>query len=413
MDSLRLEKYAKALLKVGVNVQPGETVLVETDTNGLELAREIARQGYAMGAKSVVVKAVDPEIQHIQALNESPEALIVLPDWERENLDFYLRDPKTCHIVIWPSYPTLNNDVPDEQMMAQSHARNELRNVARKHLHAGTLKWVGSVYPNMNWAKAVYPELSDEEAFKHLEDDLCAMMYVDAESDPIENWNKHCANLSARSKWLNDHNFKTLHFTSELGTDITMDLVEGHIWEGANDMGESNLDPYVANMPTQEVFTDPDYRTVNGIAYASFPLMISGKLVKDFWICFENGRAVDCGASQNVEFLKNVLYENERTRYLGEVALVSKQSPIRQMNRVYFNGLIDENAACHLAFGQSFASNIKNGSTMSEEELLAHGVNNANSHHDFMVGTEELKVVGIKHDGTEVVIMEHGDFTMN
>ena len=298
-------------------------------------------------------------------------------------------------------------------MMAQSFARNELRNVARKYLHKGTLKWVATVYPNQNWANAVYPDCSEEEAYQKLEDAICAMMYVDEESDAVENWKKHCENLSARSTWLNNHNFKSLHITSELGTDITIGLVKGHIWEGANDMAESDLDPYCANMPTQEVFTDPDYRTVNGIAYASFPLMISGKLVKDFWIRFENGRAVDCGASENVEFLKNVLYENERTRYLGEVALVSKQSPIRQMNCVFMNGLIDENAACHLAFGQSFSSNIQGGTLMSDEELLENGVNVASSHHDFMIGTEETKIVGIKEDGSEVVIMEHGDFTMN
>ena len=178
-------------------------------------------------------------------------------------------------------------------------------------------------------------------------------------------------------------------------------------------MGSSKVsEPYVANMPTEEIFTDPDYRTVNGIAYASFPLMMSGKLVTDFSITFKDGKAVDCYASNNEELLRDALFKNEHSRCLGEVALVSKYSPIKQMDTVFFNGLIDENAASHLAFGTSFPSNIKGGSEMSTEELLAHGVNVATNHNDFMIGTLETKIVGTTYDGKEVVIMEHGDFVI-
>ena len=311
------------------------------------------------------------------------------------------------------SYPTLNNDVPSEKLLAKGYSSNEVRNVVRKHIHAGTLKWTGTVCASMDWAKTLYPELTDEDAFLKLEDDICKMMRVDDETDPVENWKQHCNEMHEVSTKLNDYNFKSLHITSELGTDITMDLVKGHIWTSAADMGDSLVsEPYVANMPTEEIFTDPDYRSVNGIAYASFPLMMSGKLVTDFSITFKDGKAVDCHASNNEELLRDALFKNEGTRRLGEVALVSKKSPIKQMDRVFYNGLIDENAACHLAFGQSFSSNIKGGAKMSEEELLANGVNVATSHNDFMIGTLDTKVVGTTYDGKEVVIMEHGDFVI-
>lgn len=412
MNEIRRQKYAKALLQIGVNLQKGQILLLQTCTDALELAREVTKQAFEMGAKDVIVHIDDAEINHLRALYCDEETLRDVPEWKKESLDYYLRQD-CVQMGLMASYPTLNNDVPSEKLLAQGYSSNEVRNVVRKHIHAGTLKWTGTVHPSMNWAKKLYPELSDEDAYLKLDDALCKMMRVDDETDPVENWHEHCASMAKISKKLNDYNFKSLHITSELGTDITMDLVKDHIWTSAADMGSSKVsEPYVANMPTEEIFTDPDYRTVNGIAYASFPLMMSGKLVTDFSITFKDGYAVDCAASDNVELLKDALFKNDHTRLLGEVALVSKKSPIKQMDQIFYNGLIDENAACHLAFGTSFPSNIKGGAEMSTEELLAAGVNVATSHNDFMIGTPETKIVGITYDGQEVVIMEHGDFVI-
>lgn len=412
MNEVRRQKYARALLEVGVNLQKGQILLLQTCTDALELAREVTKQAFLMGAKDVIVHIDDAEINHLRALYADEETLREVPEWKKESLDYYLRQD-SVQMGLMASYPTLNNDVPSEKLLAQNYSSNEVRNVVRKHIHAGTLKWTGTVHPSMNWAKALYPELSDEDAYLKLDDALCKMMRVDDETDPVENWHQHCAQMAKISKKLNDYNFKSLHITSELGTDITFELVKDHIWTSAADMGSSKVsEPYVANMPTEEIFTDPDYRTVNGIAYASFPLMMSGKLVTDFSITFKDGKAVDCYASNNEELLRDALFKNEHSRCLGEVALVSKYSPIKQMDTVFFNGLIDENAACHLAFGTSFPSNIKGGSEMSTEELLAHGVNVATNHNDFMIGTLETKIVGTTYDGKEVVIMEHGDFVI-
>ncbi len=406
------EKLALALLRIGVNIQPGQTLVLQTNTEAIELAREVTKQAFAMGAKDVVVHLEDPYIEHTRALHCSEETLLEVPQWKKDSLDYYL-SKNSVQMGINCSYPTLNEDVPSNKLLAQNTAKNEVRNVVRKYIHDGTLKWVGTAQPSMNWAKTLYPGLSDEDAFMKLDSQICEMMRVNEDSCPVDNWIQHCEDMAKISKKLNEYNFKSVRITTELGTDITMDLVKDHIWTSAADMGSSKVsEPYVANMPTEEIFTDPDYRTVNGIAVASFPLMMSGKLVTDFSITFKDGKAVDCSASNNVDLLKDALFKTEFTRQLGELALVSKHSPIKKMNQVFYNGLIDENAACHLAFGSSFPSNIKNGANMSKEELLAAGVNVATSHHDFMIGTEETVVVGTTIDGQEVVVMEHGEFVI-
>lgn len=411
MKQILTEKLARVLLQVGVNLKEGETVLLQTDTNSLSLAREITKQAFELGARDVQVRIDDPYINYERIKGASSEVLAEASEWEKESIDSVLRDGKGVQLGLMVTYPDLYNDLDTDKLLAFAKMKNDLRNIVRNYIHKGVLKWTGTIYPNLEWARKVYPELSDDEAYKTLEEAICLMMRVDEDSDPVENWKRHCEELSVRSAKLNDYNFKSLHITSELGTDIRMDLVKGHIWCSAGEMGEQKVNaPYVANMPTEEVFTDPDFRSVNGIAYASFPLIMSGKLVKDFWIRFENGEAVDCGASENVDVLKDALFKDETTRRLGEVALVSKQSPIRKLGRVFYNGLIDENAACHLAFGASFPDCVRGGTDMSEEELKDLGVNFSVSHDDFMIGSDDIKVVGITHDGKEVSIMEHGDF---
>lgn len=406
-----MEKYADVLVKIGLNIQKGQYLLLQCGTDQIELARVVGEKALQAGAKDVHVSISDPYIDRIRGQYLSSEQLEIVPDWKCEEEDYYLRNGGV-QLGLMGTYPDLYEGVDDDCAMAIAKAHNDVRNVVRKYIHAGTIQWTGTAIPTKEWAVKVYPEKDEEEALKQLEEDIIRMMRLD-QDDPVQAWIDHCNKLKEVGDKLNAYQFKSLHLQSELGTDLTMDLVENHIWCSAADEGDSKAPAkYIANMPTEEIFCDPHCDTVNGIAYASKPLIISGKLVKDFWIKFENGLAIDCGASQNVEFLRNALFKDDRTRRLGEVALVSKQSVINQIGRLFYNGLIDENAASHLAFGASFPSNIKGGTAMSEEELMKNGVNVASCHNDFMVGTENYHVEGITHDGKVVVIMDKGDFVI-
>lgn len=411
MNSVILDRYARVLVEVGINLQPGQYLVLQCSTDSMELARKVTEYAFKRGAKDVEVIIEDPEIKRLRGVYADTEVLMTLPEHKKEMLDFYLRQD-SCQMGLMSTRPHGMDGVSTENALAIAKADNDLRNVVRKYIHAGTLQWTGTVVANMDWAKEVYAELEAEEALDKLDEALAIMMRCD-QDDPVQAWKDHCAQMANVSSKLNSLDLESVHITTELGTDIVIPLVEGHIWTSAADMGESLTKvPYVANMPTEEVFTDPHRGKVNGIAYASRPLMMSGKLVENFWIKFENGLAVDCGASANEICLRDALMKDDCTRRLGEIALVSKNSPITLMNRIFYNGLIDENAASHLAFGASFPSNVKNGTKMSEDELLASGVNVASCHHDFMIGTPKMKAVGKMKDGTEVVIMEEGDFCL-
>ncbi len=404
-----IDKYALMLVKKGLNLQPGQTLVLQSSPDGSALAQAVTKAAFEAGAKDVIVHYEDPYITRLRAQYCDLETLRKVEDWQKESLDLYLRNDGV-QLGLMATMPKLMEGISDERASIVNEAKNELRNVIRAYIHKGQIQWTGTALPNIEWAREVYPHLSDEEALEKLEEAVLKMVRVGEDNDPLADWDKHIAHLQTRSKKLNEYHFKSLHITSELGTDISMDLPEGHLWTSAGELNEKNGVMYVANVPTEEIFTDPHKYTVHGKAVASRPLSINGKLVEEFGIIFENGKAVDCFAKKNVEALKDVLFKDEHSCYLGEVALVSKQSPITQMNTVFYNGLVDENAASHLAFGASFPTCIKGGSKMSVEELDAHGVNSAKNHNDFMIGTPEFKVVGTTYDGEEIVVMEHGDF---
>lgn len=404
-------KYAKLLLKMGVNLQKGQILYLQCSTENREIALEVTKQAFEMGAKDVVIEWNDPELNHLRATYASEQTLREVPEWKLESVDYYMRQG-ACQLGISTTYPDLMNDVEPAKAKAIALAGNDVRNVIRKYIHKGVLQWTGTCLPNPEWAKKVYPNLDEDEAYIKLTENIMEMMRLSEDNDPIAAWQEHYENLLKRAKWLNEKQFDSLHITTEIGTDIEIGLVKNHIWTSAADMGNPDIPPYFANMPTEEVFTDPDKYNVNGIAVASFPLNMGGKIVENFAMTFENGKCVKATADKNVQNLLDTINQSEASGYLGEVALVSKQSPITKMGVIFYNGLIDENAACHLALGSSFPTSIQGGTNMTKEELYAHGVNVAVNHNDFMIGTPHMKVVGKYKDGTEIVIMDDGDFVI-
>lgn len=405
------QKYARAVLKVGVNLQPGQILLATIPTEYRELAVEITKTAFEMGAKDVVFRWVDPVVEHYRLLGAGEDVLSEIHDFELEEIRYYM-EQKACTLVTCDFYPDLNLDVPEAKIKALQSKQMKLRKLERDYRDKGGCQWSAFVVGNPAWAKKIYPDMPAAEREDLFFKQVAGIVRIDEESDPVINWEKHCEELGKHSRWLNEQRFDRIHITTGLGTDVEIGLVKGHIWCSAAEMGDDKGISYCANMPTEEVFTSPDKRRVNGIVYASRPLYLSGRMVENFRVRFENGRAVECHAEKEQKTLEDLLELDESARYLGEVALVPNSSPISRTNQCFYFVPLDENAASHMALGTGFPSCVKGGTGMTREELDTLGVNNAPIHNDFMYGTADMTVTGIKEDGTEVLIMENGEFVV-
>ena len=268
--------------------------------------------------------------------------------------------------------------------------------------------WCVVSIPTKDWAKRVFPNVSEDEAVEQLWEAIFNATRINLE-DPVKAWENHIENLVEKNKFLNEKNFKSLHYTASNGTDLVVELPEGHIWVsggGTNAKGTY----FVANMPTEEVFTLPLKNGVNGVVYSTKPLNYGGKLIDDFKLTFKDGKVVEYEAKVGQEVLTDLLDIDDGAKYLGEVALVPHSSPISQSNIVYMNTLFDENASCHFAFGKAYPTNIKGGANMSDEELEKHGVNDSLTHVDFMVGSEDMNIIGKTYDGDRIEIFKNGEW---
>ncbi len=409
--SIYYQKYAQAVLKIGLNLQPGQTLVTKMPVEYRDLAIEITKQAFAMGARDVIIDWYDPVVNHYRMLGASVEALSEVQEFEKERTRHFM-EMRACTLSPCVFYPDLDLDVPAEKLQAVNQKMRALRQIERDYIDRGEIQWSSFVVGNEAWGEKIYPDLPKEERDDKFFKQVARIVRITEDTDPVENWKKHCDDLKRHSAWLNEQNFDRIHITTGLGTDVEVGLVKGHIWCSAAEMGDSKTVPYCANMPTEEVFTDPDKRRVNGVVYASRPLFLNGRMVENFSVRFEKGRAVECRAEKEQKTLEDQLALDESCRYLGEIALVPFSSPISQMNQCFYFVPLDENAASHMALGTSFPSCVKGGTSMTREELDALGVNFAPIHNDFMYGTPDMKVVGIKEDGTEVLVMENGEFVI-
>lgn len=403
-----LEKYAKLAIKRGVNVQVGQPLIINANVRDYEFVRLCVKEAYEAGAKWVSVEWRDQEITKNRYTYESKETLSNIPDWLHDKVK-YSQDEGACSLSIASDAPGLMKDVDQEKIKAFQMAYHQKTADLQRYYMANEGQWCVLGLPSLEWAKIVFPNDPDEVALEKLGDAIFEVSHVTEDNDPIEAWQKHDEVLIEHAKKLNDYQFKSLHFKSELGTDLIVELVDNHIWVGGGDYTPKGVyfDP---NIPTEEVFSMPKRDGVEGIVYASKPLSYMGKIIDKFWLKFENGRVVDYDAAEGKELLGQLLDFDEGSRHLGEVALVPYDSPISKMGFLFYNTLYDENAACHLALGRPYPENVEGGVNMSEEELKECGANDSFQHEDFMFGTEKTEVDGILTDGTIVPIFRNGNF---
>ena len=407
MNKSFLIKYASLAVNIGVNIQKDNILVISSPIETAEFARLITEEAYKSGAKDVIVHYGDQKLTKIKLENSSLETISNIPEWQAESYNYYARQ-EACFISISASDPDGLKGVPVEKIGASQKARTSALKEYFDNSMSNKCRWCVLSVPTLSWAKKVFPKVSDDEAMESLWDVIFKTVRVDTET-PVNAWKKHNAYLEEKIKFMNNNNFKSVHLKSANGTDLNIELPEGHIWAGGSE-GDVNGIPFNANIPTEEVFTLPKKTGVNGIVYSSKPLSYGGNLIDNFSITFKDGKAIDFTAETGYDVLKQMLESDEGAKYLGEVAFVPYNSPISNSKLIFFNTLFDENAACHLAFGRAYESCVKDADKYSEEELEKIGVNNSVIHVDFMIGTSDLEITGINKNGEAIQIFSNGNW---
>jgi len=403
-----LKKYAQLAVEVGANVQEGQLVVINSTTETRELARLLVEAAYNRGAKKVSVNWSDDYVSRTGYDKMSIEALEEVPQWWIDKLQYFI-DNNGCVISITSPIPGLNAGVDPIKMQKAGIAVNKKIGFYRNHMMGNHAQWSIVAAPNQVWAERVFPELKGEEAVEALWDAIFQASRVSEENNPVQEWAEHNKTLLTNNKTLNDYDFKSLHFKNSLGTDLVVELVDNHIWAGGGENSTKGV-YFNPNIPTEENFTMPSKFGVNGKVVATKPLNYNGNLIEDFWIEFKDGKAVNYDAKKQVETLKSLVEFDEGSSYLGEVALISHDSPIQNSGILFFNTLFDENASCHLALGRAYPMNVKGGTEMSEEELKEAGSNLSMAHSDFMFGSEDMEIIGTRKDGSKVQVFKNGNF---
>lgn len=405
MKREKLKKYADLAVKIGVNLQKQQILLINSPVECTEFTRLLVESAYETGASYVMVRWNDDLINKTYYTYATEEVIAEIPNYVVEQFK-YVVDRGAAVISISAPTPGLLKEVDPKKLQLASKVSHEHLGFYQKHLMANGSQWCVISYPTKAWAEKVF---SSEDAFERLLDAILTASRVTDDNDPIAEWRKHIEDLARHNQMLNDYNFKKLHFKNSLGTDLEVELVEGHIWAGGGEVSQKGID-YCPNIPTEETFTMPHKDGVNGKVVATKPLNYQGKLIEDFYLVFKDGKVVEYDAKSEKETLKSLLELDEGSSRLGEVALISHDSPISNTGILFYNTLFDENASCHLALGNAYAMNIKDGIKMKEEELIEKGYNKSMTHVDFMFGSDDMEIVGITHTGEKVQIFKNGNF---
>ncbi|HEM3525419.1 aminopeptidase [Streptococcus suis] len=404
-----LAKYAKLLVSTGINVQPGHTVQLTIGVDQAELARLIVKEAYAHGAKEVLVNWLDDVIARERLVNVDVELLEQVHPQRITEMN-YLLERKASRLVVLSEDPGAYDGVDPEKLSRNARALSQALQPMRQATQANKVSWTLGAASGLEWAKKVFPNAaSDEEAVDLLWDQIFKTCRI-YEEDPIKAWEEHEARLVAKAKVLNDEQFVKLHYTAP-GTDLVLGMPKNHLWEAAGSVNAQG-EHFIANMPTEEVFTAPDYRVADGYVTSTKPLSYNGNIIEGIKVTFKDGEIVDVTAEKGDEVMKKLVFDNAGARGLGEVALVPDKSPISQSGVTFFNTLFDENASNHLAIGQAYAFSIEGGTEMSQEELKEAGLNRSDVHVDFMIGSNKMNIDGIREDGTRVPIFRDGEWAI-
>ncbi|MDC3414588.1 aminopeptidase [Aquibacillus sp. 3ASR75-11] len=405
----QLVKYSKLAVQMGVNLQKDQGLIINAPVEAVDFVRMIAEEAYALGAKNVHIEWNDEGLTYLKMKHAPLDVLKNFPKWKADGLVEMVKDGYALLSIYGPN-PDLLKDIAAERVAASNKASGQALSDYRNYVMNDKVCWSVIGYPETSWAQKVFPDLDKDDAKQKLWEKIYSTTRVDQE-DPVSAWARHNETLRVAREYLNEKQYKKLVYKGP-GTDLTIELPDHHIWHGGSAVSESGVE-FNPNLPTEEVFTMPHKYGVNGTVVSTKPLNYGGNLIENFTLTFKEGKVVDFKAEKGEETLKHLLDTDEGARRLGEVALVPHESPISQSNIIFYNTLFDENASCHLALGKAYPTNIKNGPTMSEEEMNQHGVNDSFVHEDFMVGSADLDIDGITKDGRTEPIFRQGNWAMS
>lgn len=405
MNQDTLKKYAHTLLKYGVNLQQDQTLVISVDVENKDFAVIVTEEAYELGAKEVVLNWRCSPIARQRLLHANESVLEKPANWIPEFYKQYI-DDKAAFLSLISANPKALEGIPTDRISLQSRNLNKVLSFYHTAIMNSSVTWCVASVPTVLWANLLGYEGSDEEKIDQLWATLLKLCRIEG-VEPKDTYRHHMAKLRHRCEALNKLDLKSLRYTCENGTDLLLELPEGHIWLGGE---ESSKDGTIfnANIPTEEVFSAPQYNGVNGVVHSTKPLIYHGNTISDFSFTFKEGKIVEYTAKEGYEVLKELVETDEGSHYLGEVALVDHFSPISQSNQIFYETLFDENASCHLAIGASYPTCLKNSDGLSEEELKERGLNHSLTHVDFMIGHERMNIKGYTRDGQAVDIMIDG-----
>ena len=402
----RLERYAELLVVKGCALKQGQELFVRSPLEVAAFTRKVVACAYAHGAKLVTVQWGDQQTDRLAYDNAPQEVFDTMPEWAALRNNSMARNGAAV-LTILSDDPQIMKGVDQRKVMARIVAGHAQCKEFYDALDRGRCVWCIAGAASPAWARQVFPQLGEQEALEALWEAILDTSRVT--DDPAAAWDEHRASFDARKAWLDEQGFTALHYSAPNGTDLTVGLIEGSHWEGGGQEGADGT-YFFPNIPTEEIFTSPHRLRTNGTVHSALPLIYNGSPVEDFWIRFEEGRAVDWDARVGKEVLSGIIETDDNSRYLGECALVPFDSPIRNTGILFLETLYDENASCHLALGKGFPEVLEGGYDMGDDELLEAGLNDSAAHVDFMIGTGDLSIDGIRPDGVSVPVFRNGNW---
>lgn len=409
-DPQLLEKYAELAVKVGLNLQPGQRLLISgVPVQLAPLVRLVSKHAYLAGARYVEVTWADQELERLRLAYGPPEALDEFPEWAvQTNLEYL--EAGDALLRIYADNPDLMAGQDPEALKKVQRIRAEKMAPVSAYISQFRANWLiisGSI---ADWAVKVFPNLTTTAAEAKLWDAIFEICRV-KEKDPLASWQKHVADLAARRDYLTGKAYEKLHYWAP-GTDLVIGLPAGHLWIGGSEKAENGI-MFMPNLPTEEVATIPHREQIEGTVSATKPLSWGGVTIENFSLTFKDGRVIQATAEKGQSALDALLDTDEGALSLGEVALVPHSSRISQSGIIFYNTLFDENASCHLALGRAYKVCLPGGADLSSDDFLAAGGNLSLTHVDFMVGSADLDIDGYLPDGTAEAVLRQGEWAFD